>query len=164
VTVPAGGSVKLDYTCTYSSKPTYSGTNTAVAVWSASNNHTPSGMAFDSKAFTFDDGTAGNPTNVYRTVTVTDTFNGGSPTPLGTVGPATTTQPFVTRQFTYTRTITVNYAGLSAVQQHGENRRDRPDCQPDRDSVRAQEHRRQDHRFLAEQEWPSDHYPYSIDE
>jgi hypothetical protein len=105
--VPKSGSLIYDYTCTYAAKPDpYAGVNTATATWDPSIG-TVHGSASNTANFAFDTGTTGNPTNVNKTVTITDTFN-GTTTTLGTVI-ATTTQPYTTRTFTYTRRITVTW-------------------------------------------------------
>jgi len=109
-TVPAGGSLSLPYTCTYSSQPPYNVTanNTATATWDGTKFHTPNGSAFGGASFMFNSGSAGNPTNVNQTVTVTDCFN--SPCPPGTLttlGTLTgvTTPPFTSQPFTYSHTV-----------------------------------------------------------
>jgi hypothetical protein len=54
VSVPAGGSVELPYTCTYSSAPSpLSGTNTATATWDSSAYYTPTGSASGTAAYAF---------------------------------------------------------------------------------------------------------------
>ncbi len=45
VTVPASGSVTLDYSCTFASLPAYTGINTATATWDMALAHTPTGSA-----------------------------------------------------------------------------------------------------------------------
>jgi hypothetical protein len=100
VTVPAGGSSTLSYTCTYSSNPG-TGTNTAFAAWDATKFSTPHNSASGQAGFTF-----GAPTTlVDNVITVTDTFN-STTTTLGTVT-ATDTQPFATKTFTYSHTVNV---------------------------------------------------------
>jgi len=42
-TIAKSGSKDFDYTCSFGSKPTYSGTNTATATWSSAAAHTPTG-------------------------------------------------------------------------------------------------------------------------
>jgi len=77
-TVAASGSATFTFSCTFPSGA--GGTNTATATWSASTYHTPDGSASGSANFSF-----GAPTTTANSsVTVTDTFNGGSPTTLGT--------------------------------------------------------------------------------
>src|SRR5262249_6515291 len=89
------------YTCTFSSNPG-SGTNTATATWDKTANHTPNGSATGTAAYAF-----GAPTTtVNKTITVTDTFNGGSPTTLGTLT-ATDATPFTSHTYTYSRTLNV---------------------------------------------------------
>jgi hypothetical protein len=112
VTIPASGSKVLDYTCTYASAPSPdAGTNTATATWDGAGS-----PATGTANFTFDTGATGNPTEVNKCVTVTDTFNGGSATTLGTdcVG----TDP-VTKTFTYSESVTapapVTIGGTSIV-------------------------------------------------
>ena len=92
VTVPASRSVDVGYTC---SLPNGSpGTNTAIAAWDTSAFPAPHGSATGTAGFTF-----GTPTTeLDKTVTVKDTFNGSRT--LGTVGypgPGT---------FSYSRTVT----------------------------------------------------------
>jgi hypothetical protein len=99
ITIPAGGSVVLDYTCTYAAKPVpYAGVNTATVVRVVTVSNTAN--------FAFDTGAAGNPTNVNKTITVTDTMTGFPTLTLGTVTGVTTT-PYATKTFTYSRTIPV---------------------------------------------------------
>jgi hypothetical protein len=107
VSVPANGSVTKNYTCSYGSAPSsYSATNTASVTWDKDAANTPHGSATGNKPFVFDTGSAGNPTNINQTVIVTDTFNGGAPTTLGTLTGITTT-PYTTATYTYSRTIPV---------------------------------------------------------
>jgi hypothetical protein len=106
ITVLAGGSVALDYTCAYASAPMdYSGANTATATWPTGYG-TPNTSATNTANFAFDDGAAGNPTNVNKTINVTDTMTSFATLTLGTVEGKTTT-PFATKTFTYSRTIAV---------------------------------------------------------
>jgi hypothetical protein len=107
ITIPAGGSAVLDYTCTYAAKPVpYSGVNTATVDWSGPD-------ISNTASFAFDTGMAGNPTNISKTVTVTDTMTGFPTLTLGTVTGGTTT-PFTTRTFTYSRTIAVPSFGCQS--------------------------------------------------
>src|SRR5260370_25363239 len=54
VSVPAGGSASLPYTCTYASAPNpSSGTNTATAAWNKSAFFTPDGSAQGTALFAF---------------------------------------------------------------------------------------------------------------
>ena len=101
ITVPADGSVTLGYSCAYASAPSPTGgVNTATATWDTSAFPAPHGSATGTAGFTF-----GAPTTeLDKTVTVTDTFN-GSTSALGTVaypGPGT---------FAYPRTVNVPTAG-----------------------------------------------------
>jgi hypothetical protein len=98
VTLAAGVSTTLAYTCTYSSAPSpSSGTNTATASWNAATFFTPSGSATGTAGFNF-----GAPTTtVNKTIHVTDTYAGA----LGTLT-ATDSTPFTSHDFTYTRTFT----------------------------------------------------------
>jgi hypothetical protein len=102
-TVPADGFVTATYTCTYSSAPSpIAGTNTGRADWDASAASTPDAFATGTAGASF-----GAPTStVNKTITVTDTFNGGSPTTLGTLT-ATDTTPYTTKTYTYSRTVAV---------------------------------------------------------
>ena len=95
VSIPADNSVTLDYSCTYASAPNPSaGVNTATATRNASAPPTPHASAAGTAGFTL-----GTPTTeIDKTVTVTDTFNGSTNT-LGTVhypGPGS---------FAYARTV-----------------------------------------------------------
>jgi hypothetical protein len=94
VTVPAGKSVDLDYTCTYSSAPSpSSGTNTATATWPdiGSPHTSATGIA------TFDFSKV-SPTLVDDSVSVTDSLG-------GTLGTVSSTDPSPTT-FTYKNTVT----------------------------------------------------------
>jgi hypothetical protein len=87
-TVPAGESVDFDYTCgSYPvSGPTpNAGENTAEATWDKVAYQTPNGSDSWVESFTFDTGSTGNPTVTHACTTVTDAFNGGAATTLGTV-------------------------------------------------------------------------------
>ncbi len=107
VTVPAQGFVVLNYTCTYTSMPAYTGINTATATWDAAANRTPTGSASSSANFVFDTGAAGNPTNINSPITVKDTM-GSSTITLGTVT-GTTSQPYASKTFNYSRSIPVAF-------------------------------------------------------
>jgi LEA14-like dessication related protein len=81
VSVPRSDSVTVDYSCTFTGQPAYTGTNTATATWNGAQAHTASSS---------DDGTAGvsygDPaTETHRTITVTDTPAGGDTVTLGTL-------------------------------------------------------------------------------
>ena len=113
VDVAKSGSKSLTYTCTWASKPAnYSGTNTATATWDKDVYSTPTGSASGTASFAFDDGTVGNPTNVNKMITLTDTFNGTTAT-LGAVTGVTTT-PYATKAFTYSHTVSVPAFGCKA--------------------------------------------------
>jgi hypothetical protein len=101
VSIAASGTKTLAYTCTYGSAPSsYSGTNTATATWDASAAATPHGSASGTAGATFTP-----TTTVNQTITVTDTFNGVTTT-LGTLT-ATDSQPYTSKTYTYSHTITV---------------------------------------------------------
>jgi hypothetical protein len=101
MSVPKSGHVDLPYDCNFSSNPG-SGTNTATATWSATTYSTPDGSATGTAGYTF-----GAPTmRVNQTIIVTDTFNNGTPTMLGTLT-ATDSTPFASRTFTYSHTVNV---------------------------------------------------------
>ena len=96
VTVPAGGSVPVQYSCPLSSGA--NGTNTATATWSTSAFFTPSGSASNSAAFVF-----GSPSSTAnRTVNVTDSYAGT----LGTLT-ATDAPPFASATYRYSRAVSV---------------------------------------------------------
>ena len=94
------GSLTVASRCSYSTRPAYSGTNTATATWDRGAATTPTGTASGTAGFTL---TQAGSTN--RTVHVTDTFN-GTTTALGTVT-ANDTTPYTEATYTYTRTVTV---------------------------------------------------------
>jgi hypothetical protein len=101
LTVPASGHITRSYNCTYASQPTYNqqGTNTATASWDQAAFNTPDALQTGTANFTFNDGTSGNPTEVNKCVTVTDSYDG----PLGQDCVGTDPTP---KQFTYQRTLT----------------------------------------------------------
>jgi hypothetical protein len=101
--IPAGQSVDFPYTCTYSQAPSAAdGSNTATATWDATAAFTSHGSAVGSKGFTF-----GDPANrINQNITVTDTFNNGSPVQLGTLT-ATDAQPFASATYNYSHTVNV---------------------------------------------------------
>jgi hypothetical protein len=102
-TVPAGQSVQLLYSCTYSNAPSpAAGKNTATAYWgSAFPTLHPSGTG----SATFDFGQTPPSKTLNKTVTITDTFN-GTLTTLGTAT-ATDSTPYTSQTFKYAHTITV---------------------------------------------------------
>ncbi|KPV54176.1 hypothetical protein SE17_05360, partial [Kouleothrix aurantiaca] len=101
VTIPAGKSVVLDYTCDPASSAATR--NTATATWDKAAAFTPSGTASGTASVAFV--TPTSTTN--KTVTATDTFN-GTTTTLGTVT-ATDGTPYASKTFTYSRSITVTF-------------------------------------------------------
>jgi hypothetical protein len=128
VTVAAGTSVSLDYSCTYSSNPG-SGTNTATAAWSSTTYPSiPDSSAQGQQSFTF-----GAPTStVDQTITVTDCFNGTLNTTTGVcsgtgsiatiLGTLTATDPpaaVTTHTYTYTRTVNVPRFGCISYSNTG---------------------------------------------
>ena len=62
-TVPAGLTIGLAYSCSYSSQPAYNttGTNTATATWDGTSFNTPDNSASGHASFTFNDGSYNNP-------------------------------------------------------------------------------------------------------
>ena len=105
VAVAASSSATVNYVCTYASAPTSAnGTNTATATWDRSAASTPHRSAAGQATFTFGTGTTGNPTMADQCILVTDAFDGGAATTLGSdcVG----VDP-VTETFAYTQPVTV---------------------------------------------------------
>jgi hypothetical protein len=103
VTIAANAASQFDYTCSYSAAPsTNAQTNTATASWDGKSYGTPDSSASFSIGFTFEDGSAGNPSIVDNCASVKDTFN-GTATALGApcVGD---TNPTV---YTYAHTVAV---------------------------------------------------------
>ena len=90
VNIAAAGPTSVAYVCTYASKPTYNvaQTNTATVSWKSPGGGTITQNT--SAQFTFNDGTAGNPSVSGDSATVTDSFNGGTPVSLGVVTQTTT--------------------------------------------------------------------------
>ena len=97
-TVPASGSITPTYSCTWASgvPPATNGINTATATWNAAAYFTPSGSKSGTAGFSFI-----GPGGATFPLTVTDTFNNGSPTTLGTIS-----LPIATKTYTYNRTVT----------------------------------------------------------
>jgi len=104
VSIAHSGSANFAYTCAYTSAPNplLGGTNTGTASWDKAGAATPNASANGTAAVSF----ATPTTLVNATVTVTDTFNGGTPTTLGTVT-AADGAPFATRTFTYSHSLSV---------------------------------------------------------
>ncbi|PYV17540.1 MAG: hypothetical protein DMG21_08170 [Acidobacteria bacterium] len=110
---PVPGSATLTYTCTYTSQPAYNATatNTATAAWSGA--YTPHASAWGSAGFSFT-----SPTSLLnQSTTVTDSFNGGTGTTLGTVW-ASNTLPF-SYTYAYSNTIPVPASGCITVPNTG---------------------------------------------
>ena len=82
------------------------GTNTATATWNAATSYTPTGTANGTAPVAFTTPT----TTVNKTITVTDTFNGGTASTLGYVT-ATDAEPYASKTFTYPRTISNTTGG-----------------------------------------------------
>ena len=92
-TVPASGSVTLDYTCTFTSNPG-PGTNTATVTWNATAASTPHGSASGTASYEF-----GAPTTtVDGSATITDTLSGT----LGTVTASDPNPTTLTDNHTFT--------------------------------------------------------------
>ncbi len=121
VTVPAGGSVLLNYACTMPGSS--SGTHTSTASWNKETHHTPTGQASASAGYDFGNAGAGNTAHVNDKVTVTDSFDGKT-TILGTVT-ATLVQPYASMTFTYTKSISaasgcLDYVNTARIVQTGQ--------------------------------------------
>jgi hypothetical protein len=120
VSVPASSSIERSYTCTYGSKPSYTATNTATATWSKATYSTPNGSDDGTAPITFGVGTRAN-----QNITVTDTFNGGSPTTLFTLTAEDTT-PYASRTQTYPRSLAIpwdvcrDYANTARITETGQ--------------------------------------------
>jgi hypothetical protein len=120
VSIPAGKSVVLDYTCDPASASATK--NTATATWDQGAAHTPSGMANGTANVAF----TTPATTVNKMVTVKDTFNSGTPTTLGTVT-ATDATPFATRTFTYSQSVSIQsnkcvvYGNTATIVETGQN-------------------------------------------
>jgi hypothetical protein len=100
VTVPAGGTQQVGYTCSYDSAPTSaSGVNTATAAWDAAAAATPHGSASGTAGFEFS-----SPEQVNPSITVKDTFNGVETT-LGALT-AADSEPFASAEYPYTHSVT----------------------------------------------------------
>ncbi len=105
VTVAAGSTQTVAYTCTYSSAPeNLDTTNRATATWDRVSAGTPDASATGTAPVDFTTPAAGNPGEVDKCITVTDAFNGGPAATLGTdcVGVDPTT-----KTFDYTQTVDV---------------------------------------------------------
>jgi hypothetical protein len=108
-TVPSGGSSQVGYVCTLTSAT--GGMNYATATWSAATYYTPDGSATNAAGVAFTFTTPTTPTN--KTITPTDTFNGGNPVTLCTLAAstpctltATDSAPYTSQIYKYSRTVT----------------------------------------------------------
>ncbi len=115
--VPAGKSIDVAYSCTYTNPPaSLSGINTAIATWDKVKYFTPNGSAQVQKPFTL---ALANTLN--KTIHVTDTYAG----PLGTVT-GTDQAPWATKTWTYSREFTaafscVAYDNTATITETGQN-------------------------------------------
>jgi uncharacterized repeat protein (TIGR01451 family) len=119
VALTAGATTQVAYVCTYAAKPTYNvaQTNTATVTWQL-----PGGTPITqttTAAFTFNDGTTGNPTVSGDSTTVTDTFNSGVPNSLGTVTQTTTFNTQATYTVPTTQTACVDLPNMAVVTSAG---------------------------------------------
>ncbi|HKD85170.1 MAG TPA: hypothetical protein VKB58_10510 [Terriglobales bacterium] len=122
LTIKAGQDAVIPYSCTMASGA--GGTNTATATWDAATNFTPSGTAASSADYSFATPTSRrvcNPTDMTcvagNLVTVTDTFNTGTPKQLGTLT-ANDTTPYATATWQTTSTVTV-VSGCKSYDNYG---------------------------------------------
>ena len=95
VTLAPSGSTSVPYTCTFSSAPGVSGTNTATAAWDKAASFTPGGSASGRKDYTF------------GSLAVTDTIGGT----LGTI-----TAPAASTTFNYSKTVTAPAGTCNIIQ------------------------------------------------
>ena len=114
VLAKSGGSVTLDYSCTYADPPSaYTGTNTATATWDAAAAYTASGSASGTAPVNF-----ALTKEVNKTVSVTDkaVITGTTTTASGlkTLGTATWNATGTPTVFTYTNTYTVPKNGCTS--------------------------------------------------
>ena len=80
----ANASKALSYTCSFASKPSYGMLNNhATVTWRGDGCNSDSSASADAP-FQFGTGSAGNPSITHDSITVSDAFNGGTPTVLGT--------------------------------------------------------------------------------
>jgi hypothetical protein len=108
-TIPANGSKDFTYTCTYSSDPGNSVTDTGKAAWDSSTYNTPDSSATGQANADF---TSAAPKTVNKTITVSDPQ--ANPSTLGTAT-ATDTTPYTAQQFTYSKTFTPPASGCVTV-------------------------------------------------
>jgi uncharacterized repeat protein (TIGR01451 family) len=119
VQLAAAGTTTVAYVCTYAAKPVYNvaQTNTATVTWQQPNG-TPITQT-TSAQFTFNDATAGNPSVTGDSASVTDSFNGGTPTSLGTVTQTTTFNTSQTVTVPTTQTDCVDLPNVATVTSTG---------------------------------------------
>jgi uncharacterized repeat protein (TIGR01451 family) len=119
VAVPQGGTVGVPYSCSYAAKPVYNvqQTNTATISWTRAGSAPIVETA--SAPFTFADGTTGNPSVTGDSAAVVDTFNGGTPTPLGTVTQTTTFSTTKTFVVPAGQTACVDLPNVATVTSNG---------------------------------------------
>jgi len=109
VTIPASGSVTLDYTCSFDAAPG-DGSNTATATWDATLLYSDDSTSLGSADYTF-----GAPSNLTdQTVTVTDSFNGGAATTLGALT-ATDAVPFASATYDYEHKVLAPVATCGTI-------------------------------------------------
>jgi hypothetical protein len=114
VTVSAGGSVDVGYSCPSDGT---NGTNTATVTWDPATSFTPDGSVPGSADFAFT-----TPTHTFdKTITVSDSYGG----PLGSAA-GTDLQPFASATFGYSRTITVqpnciDYPNTATINETGQS-------------------------------------------
>jgi len=109
VTIPASGSVTLDYTCSFDAAPG-DGSNTATATWDATLLYSDDSTSQGSADYTF-----GAPSNLTdQTVTVTDSFNGGAATTLGALT-ATDAVPFASATYDYEHKVLAPVATCGTI-------------------------------------------------
>jgi uncharacterized repeat protein (TIGR01451 family) len=83
-TFPAAATTPVAYSCSFSSKPSYSVlTNTATVTW-LKDGFTANTVNSGSAMFQFGTGSAGNPSATHDSINVYDAFNGGTAALLGT--------------------------------------------------------------------------------
>ncbi|HEY3408773.1 MAG TPA: hypothetical protein VGK53_11440, partial [Propionicimonas sp.] len=100
--VPKGSSLTFGYRCTFTSKPAYSGVNTATATWDKTAYFTPNGAASGTAAVSF-----ANPTIVDGSVSVTDSNLVSGSNLSGFLGVVTYESPSPTAfKYAITRTAT----------------------------------------------------------
>lgn len=100
VVILAGKSVERTYTCTFASKPGYTGTNTATATWDKAAYFTPNNSESGAAEISLEQVGAQN-----KVITVIDPLNGEDP--LGTLT-ATDAEPFASAEYEYSH----GFAGI----------------------------------------------------